>query len=95
MSNNEITKDESCQVEIPLPEDRFRRLGVASRPTFFRWEREGLEVLRVGGRRFIYPSELKRFMEKKNTDARAKMNARDSSHRERLRDKDNTGRSVE
>ena len=49
--------------EIPLPEDFFRKLGIASRPTFFRWEKLGLRVLRVGGRRFIYPRDLRAFME--------------------------------
>ncbi len=59
--------------EIPLPEDYFRRLGIGSRPTFFRWEKLGLRVLRVGGRRFIYPSDLRHFLEardaaRKNTE---------------------------
>jgi hypothetical protein len=49
--------------EIPMPEEFFRRLGIASRPTFYRWERQGLRVLRVGGRRFIYPRDLRDFME--------------------------------
>ena len=58
--------------EIPLPEDYFRRLGIASRPTFFRWEKQGLRVLRVNSRRFIYPSDLKRFMEAKDCEAGAR-----------------------
>jgi len=52
--------------EIPLPEDHFRRLGIASRPTFFRWEDQGLRILRVNGRRFIYPSDLRAFIEEKD-----------------------------
>lgn len=56
--------------EIPMPEDHFRRLGIASRPTFFRWERQGLRVLHVGGRRFIYASELRRFLEFKDSQTR-------------------------
>lgn len=74
MENRKTDEDELRQVEMPLPEDHFRRLGIASRPTFYRWEQEGLDVLRVGGRRFIYPSELRRFMEQKNVQARQKMN---------------------
>lgn len=58
--------------EIPLPEDHFRRLGIASRPTFFRWEKQGLRVLRVGGRRFIYPSDLRSFMEMRNANQTGK-----------------------
>lgn len=49
--------------EIPLPESHFRQLGIGSRTTFFRWEKLGLCVLKVGSRRFIRPSELNRFME--------------------------------
>ena len=55
--------------EIPLPEEHFRQLGIASRPTFWRWEKEGLRVLRVNNRRFIYPSELTRFLEEKDLEA--------------------------
>lgn len=49
--------------DIPLPEEHFRKMGIASRPTFFRWEKQGLRVLRVGGRRFIYPADLRNFLE--------------------------------
>lgn len=49
--------------EVPLPESHFRSLGIASRTTFFRWEKLGLRILKVGGRRFIRPSELNRFMD--------------------------------
>jgi|APTNR8051073442_1049403.scaffolds.fasta_scaffold07961_2 hypothetical protein len=50
-------------VEIPLPEAYFRNLGIGSRATFFRWEKAGLRIVRVGGRRFIYRSDLKSFLE--------------------------------
>lgn len=52
--------------EIPLPESHFREMGIASRATFYRWQKAGLRVLHVGGRRFIYPSELRRFLEEQN-----------------------------
>lgn len=52
--------------EIPLPEEHFRRLGIASRPTFYRWEEQGLRILRVNGRRFIYASDLRAFIEAKD-----------------------------
>lgn len=56
--------------EIPLPEEHFRELGVASRATFFRWRhrRGGLPFLRVGGRIFIKPSELTKFLERVGTE---------------------------
>lgn len=49
--------------EVPVPEDQFRKLGIASRPTFYRWEKQGLRVLRINGRRFIYRSDLIHFLE--------------------------------
>ena len=49
--------------ELPLPERYYRRLGIASRSTFQRWENQGLKILKIGGRRFIFPSVLKSFME--------------------------------
>ena len=49
--------------DLPLPEAHYRKLGIGSRTTFFRWEKLGLAVLKVGGRRFIRLSELNRFME--------------------------------
>lgn len=59
--------------EVPVPEDQFRKIGVASRPTFYRWEKQGLRVLRINGRRFIYRSDLIHFLEtldaaRKNTE---------------------------
>lgn len=51
-------------VEIPMPEAYFRNLGIGSRATFFRWEKAGLRIVRVGGRRFVYRSDLKAFLEK-------------------------------
>jgi len=52
--------------EIPLPESHFRRLGIGSRTTFFRWERMGLVVMKIGGRRFVRPSDLNAFIERMN-----------------------------
>lgn len=71
MKKSEETSPEVSRVEMPLPEEKFRQMGLGSRTTFFRWEREGLRVLRVGGRRFILPSDLRTFLEKKDKDARA------------------------
>jgi len=38
-------------------------MGIGSRTTFYRWEKLGLRVIRVGSRRFVRPSDLNRFME--------------------------------
>lgn len=61
MSTKKEIGEES--VEIPLPEAYFRKLGIGSRATFFRWEKAGLRIVRVGGRRFVYRSDLKAFLE--------------------------------
>ncbi len=52
--------------ELPLPEKKLRQLGIASRSTFQRWEHAGLRVLKVGGQRFVFASDLRAFMEKVN-----------------------------
>lgn len=49
--------------ELPMPEAHFRSLGIGSRATFFRWGKLGLKVLKIGGRRFIRPSDLAQFLE--------------------------------
>lgn len=71
MSNKETSgcSPEDSQHDLPLPEAHFRDLGLGSRTTFYRWEKEGLRVLRVlrvGGRRFIRPSDLEKFMLEKD-----------------------------
>jgi len=66
--------------ELPLPEDYYRRLGIASRPTFYRWGKAGLRVLHVGGRRYIYPSDLREFMETKSAEKSAAVSG--TKHRE-------------
>ena len=53
--------------ELPLPESHFRSLGIGSRVTFWRWEKQGLRILKVGGRRFVYASDLTKFLERMNT----------------------------
>jgi len=60
---------DTIHVELPMPEDHFRRLGLGSRATFYRWEKDGLRIVRVGGRRFIYASDLKEFLERKNNES--------------------------
>jgi len=55
---NRQLAEHSLTAELPLPESHFRAAGVGSRTTFFRWEKAGLQVLRIGNRRFIYAAEL-------------------------------------
>lgn len=49
--------------ELPFPEKHYRDLKIGSRSTFQRWEAQGLRVLKIGGRRFIYQDELVAFLE--------------------------------
>lgn len=46
-----------------MPESYFRSLGMGSRATFYRWGKQGLRVLKIGGRRFIRQSDLTEFLE--------------------------------
>lgn len=52
-----------------MPEGYFRKMGIGSRATFFRWEKAGLRIVRVGGRRFIYRSDLRTFLEGMDQEA--------------------------
>ncbi len=54
---------------LPLPEEVYRELGVGSRTTFWRWEKAGLRVLKVGRRRLIYATELRAFLESQDRAA--------------------------
>lgn len=53
-----------------MPEIYFRNLGIASRATFFRWEKAGLRVLHIGGRRFLLGSDLRSFLEEMDAKRR-------------------------
>ena len=48
----------------PLPLSYFINLGIASRATLWRWGKQGLRILRVGGRSYIHPADLTAFMER-------------------------------
>ena len=50
----------------PLPLSYYTKQQIASRSTFWRWSKEGLRILRVGGRTYLSPSELTRFMLEKD-----------------------------
>ena len=48
----------------PLPLSYYINLGIGSRAGFYRWEKWGLEVLRVGRCVLIDPVKLTEFMHK-------------------------------
>ena len=53
----------------PLPFSYFIQNGIASRATLWRWGKQGLRILRVGGRSYIHPSDLTAFMEREASRA--------------------------
>ena len=48
----------------PLPLNYYIQNGIASRATLWRWGKQGLRILRVGGRSYIHPADLTAFMER-------------------------------
>ena len=54
----------------PLPLSYYIAQNIASRSTLWRWSREGLKLLRVGGRTYLAADELTRFMEAKHKAAK-------------------------
>lgn len=56
----------SLAVVHPLPLSYYIKKRIASRSTLWRWSQEGLKILKVGGRSYLSPSELTRFMEEKH-----------------------------
>ena len=46
----------------PLPLSYYIQNGIASRATLWRWGKQGLRILRVGGRSYIPPADLTAFM---------------------------------
>jgi len=64
MKNHETSS--SVSAAHPLPLSYFINQNIASRSTLWRWGREGLRILRVGGRSYICPLELTKFMVSKH-----------------------------
>ena len=54
----------------PLPLSYFVNLSIGSRASFHRWEKQGLEILRVGRCVFIEPEALTRFMREQTKEAK-------------------------
>ena len=53
----------------PLPRSYYIQNGIASRATLWRWGKQGLRILRVGGRSYIHPADLTAFMEREAANA--------------------------
>ena len=53
----------------PLPLSYYIQNGIASRATLWRWGKQGLRILRVGGRSYIHPADLTAFMEREASRA--------------------------
>ena len=66
MEDHHITS--STGTVHPLPISYYVKQSIASRSTLWRWRQEGLRILKVGGRAYISPTELVRFMEKKHEE---------------------------
>lgn len=48
---------------LPVPTEHYQQEQAIPRTTLLRWERLGLRILRVSGKRFICPSDWTRVIE--------------------------------
>jgi hypothetical protein len=53
--------------DVPLPVSHYQKVHDASRTTLWRWEKMGLRILHVGGKRFIRPSDWNAFLESQHS----------------------------
>ena len=67
--NNHNTTSSSGTVH-PLPLSYYVNQNIASRSTLWRWGQKGLKILKVGGRAYLSPIELTRFMEAEHEEAK-------------------------
>ncbi len=56
--------------DIPLPTTHYEKVHGVSRTSLWRWEKLGLRILHVGGKRFIRPSDWAAFIEKQHAKNR-------------------------
>ncbi|MGE4615297.1 MAG: hypothetical protein AAEJ46_13260 [Planctomycetota bacterium] len=49
-------------MELPLPIDFYVGLNIASRSTLWRWQQDGLKVLKEGNRIYVVPADLRAFL---------------------------------
>ncbi len=45
-----------------MPLAFYAGIGIASRSTLWRWEAEGLRIIRKGGRTYVQPADLRAFL---------------------------------
>lgn len=57
--------------DTPLPAEYYQRRQGVSRTTLWRWERNGLRILHVGGKRFIRPSDWTNFIESRHAQGQS------------------------
>ena len=66
-SEKEIWYQIQPDVATPLPLDFYvNGLRLTSRTNLWRWAREGLHTVRIGGRVYITQAELQRFLNEKS-----------------------------
>jgi hypothetical protein len=61
--------------DVPLPVDYYIRTHDTSRTTLWRFEKQGLRILHVGGKRFIRPSDWTAFIEQQHAKRQQGQNA--------------------
>ena len=57
--------------QIPLPISHYIRSKIASRTQFWRYEKMGLRILHVGGKRFLRPNDFNRFVQSQHAKQEA------------------------
>ena len=66
MNNNIMNQHLVLPMALPMPLGFYTDLNIASRTTIWRWEKEGLRVVREGGRTYLIPEDLRAFLTRKN-----------------------------
>ena len=62
MSSDNINPHVVIPMGLPMPLGFYTNLNIASRTTIWRWEKEGLRVVREGGRTYLIPEDLRTFL---------------------------------
>jgi len=60
---------------LPMPLGFYSEHGIASRTTIWRWESEGLRVIREGGRTYLIPEDLRSFLLRNKPELRKEVSA--------------------
>jgi len=62
MNSDNINPHVVIPMGLPMPLGFYTNLNIASRTTIWRWEKEGLRIVREGGRTFLIPDDLVAFL---------------------------------